>query len=206
MAIKFDFYKLHADHTVPAGSIEWDPETDSASTIAKRETTVLDKIKDKTFVVSPQGPEAAWIMGKPKTGGRRKEYPTAVVKEVHRLFVEDGETINGITFAIYDKFDKLHLKDGNIKSILEGKGGADVEGIDDLRKAAKIKLAAASTGRRKYTDKDKKEWERLHLDEKMSGSAIGKKFGINSSIINGHLREAGVQRNARGRVKAVKTS
>ena len=81
--------------------------------------------------------------------------------------------------------------------------GTDAVGLDELRVKALDLLPAKSNSRRKHSDDDKAEWRRLHTEDGLSGSAIGEKFGINSATINAHLKESGVQRNARGRVKAV---
>ena len=98
------------------------------------------------------------------------------------------------------------LKDNIVKSVLAQERGTDVTGIDELRVKATELMATQTTGRRKHSDDDKAEWRRLHQEEELSGSEIGRKFGINSATINAHLKESGVQRNARGRVKSVVTA
>lgn len=213
--LKFDTYQVGTSSAKHVGSIEWDPDVNSPAEIALRTNKVLEALKNKSLIVSPNGPEAAWIIGKPKQGGRKLEIAPAVVRDVHKLYVEDGVDLKTIPFLIYNAHkdplgEGLVIKDNVVKDILAQKRGVDVTGIDELRETAQAKIGATSSGgkgaRRKYTDADKEEWVRLHVEENMSGSAIGKRFGINSSIINTHLREQNVQRNRRGGVKAVKTA
>ena len=214
-SLKFDTYQIGPNSAKHVGSIEWDPDVDSPAEVALRTNKVLDALKRKDLIVSPNGPEAAWIVGKPKQGGRKLEIAPAVVRDVHKLYVKDGVELKKIPFMIYGAHkdplgEGLVIKEHVVKDILAQKRGVDVTGIDELRETALAKIGAtASSGkgaRRKYTDTDKAEWVRLHLEENMSGSAIGKKLGINSSIINNELRDKGVQRNRRGGVKAVKTA
>ena len=205
--VKFDTYQIETDGATYVGSIEWDPEVDNRTEIVQRTNKVLEALKRKDWIVSPNGEEAAWLMGKPKARGRKVEVPDDVVREIHRLYVVEDMPVATIPLPLYAKFEGIDVKPNSVKKVLNQEIGADVDGIDELREAATIKLGDGSTGgRRKYTEEDKDEWIRLHVEENMSGSAIGKQKGINSATINAHLKKEGVQRNARGRVKAVVTS
>lgn len=210
--LKFDTYQIGTNGATHVGSIEWDPEVDNAATVVQRTNKVLEALKNKDWLVSPNCADAAWIIGQPKKGGRRIVVAPEVVRDVHKLYVEQDEPVAKIPFRIYATHkdangEGLELKDNVIKSILSQERGTDVDGIDDLREMAKAKLGPKGKGaKKKYTDSDRDEWERLHLEENMSGSAIGKKFGINSSIVNTELRKRNVQQNRRGATKKVNTA
>ena len=205
--LKFDFYKIEESGATSAGSISWDPDSDSPTVIAQRQNKVLARTKDKAFVIAPNGPEAAWILGQKKSRGSKVIVAPAVVRRLFELYVDEDMAIGVVNMPIYAEFEGLVIKEPTIRKILKGERDLDVEVDARLREAAKAKLGDGSKGgRRKYTDDDKAEWERLHLEEGLSGSAIGKAKGINSSIINNHLREAGVQRNRRIPLNKVKVS
>lgn len=211
-SLKFDTYQIGTNGATHVGSIEWDPDVDNAATVVQRTNKVLEALKRKDWIVAPNGEEAAWIIGQPKKGGRRIVIAPEVVRDVHKLYVTDGEPIKRIPFLIYAAHkdadgEGLELKDNVISGILRQERGTEVDGIDDLRAAAKAKLGPAGKGaKKKYTDADRDEWQRLHLEENMSGSAIGNKFGINSSIVNTELRKRGVQQNSRGTANKVNTA
>ena len=207
MSIKFDFYKIGESGAASAGSISWDPEADSPTVIAQRQNKVLERAKDKVFVIAPNGPEAAFILGQKKSRGSKVIVAPAVVQRLFELYVDEDMAIGVVNMPIYAEYNGLVIKEPTIRKILKGERDLDVEVDARLREAAKAKLGDGSKGgRRKYTDEDKKEWERLHLEEGLSGSAIGKMLDINSSIINNHLREAGVQRNRRVPLNKVNTA
>ena len=207
-SLKFDTYQIETESATYVGSIEWDPDVDSPVEIAQRTNKVLEALKRKDLIVSPNGEEAAWIIGKPKSRGSKVVVPEAAVAEVFRLYVEEDDAVTTIPLKIYadKRFEGVILQSGTVSKILKGERDQHVEVGDGHREAAKVKLGDGSKGRRKYTEADKEEWVRLHVEENMSGSAIGKKLGINSSIINTELREQNVQRNRRGSVKAVNTA
>ena len=203
-SLKFDFFKTGTTESNHVGSVEWDPATDSVAEIETRKNTVLEYAKDKSVVVSVNGAEAAWVIGQPKRRGRRVTVDPEVVKVVHKLYVNDDVPIQKIVFRVYETFKEgdteegLVLKPEAITAILKQERGLEVEGIDELRKVALEKIEAAKKGRRKYTEKDYERWIDLHVNQDMSGSAIAKMEGINSSIVNALLRKQGVQKNRRG--------
>ena len=200
--LKFDIYNIGSTGANHQETIEWDPDVESVATIERLKATVLEFAKTKNVVISVNGADAAWILGQPKQRGKQVIMDPAVVKAIHRHYV-GGVTIAGIPFRLFDEFkdsdgNGLEFKEGVIKSVLAQKRGLDVEGIDDLRAKVTAMFGDSSKrGRRKHSDKDRAEWVRLHVEEGMSGSAIGKLKKINSSIINSWLREQGVQRNRR---------
>ena len=207
MAIKFDLYKIGENGSTAAGSIGWDPEVDNPTVIAQRQNKVLKLDKDKAFVLAPDNAESAWILGQPKSRGNKVVVAPAIVRRIFELYVDEDMGISVVNMPIYAEFNGTVIKEPTIKKILKGERDLDVEVDARLREAAKAKLGdGVKGGRRKYTDDDKAEWERLHLEEGLSGSAIGKMLDINSSIINNHLREAGVQRNRRTPLNKVKTA
>ena len=202
--VKFDVYKLNESGATVGLPIEWDPEVDSVATVAKKTNEVLNLHKEKNVVLSPNGEEAAFVIGKKKSRGSKVEVPADVVRMVHELYVREGDPVSTIPLKLYAKFETV-FKEPVIKSILAQKRDTDVEGLDELREAAAAKLGAGSKGRRKYTDEIKQSWIDRHLSGE-SGSAIAKAEGINSSVVNQVLRDAGVQQNSRGGAKPVKTN
>ena len=201
--LTFEVFEINKTEATHVDTLSWDPETDSATTIEALKAKVLESAKEKNTVVSVNGPDAAWVLGQKKRRGPRVTVEPEVVKAVHQLYVEEGEPIAKIPFKLYDRFkdaedNGLELKDGVVNAILKQERGVEVEGIDELREKATAMLGAAKKGRRKYTEKDYEEWIRLHVEEEMTGSAIAKKFEINSSVVNALLRERNVQRNRRG--------
>ena len=206
--VKFDVYKLNESGATVGLPIEWDPEVDSAATVAKKTNAVLALRKEKDVVLSPNGEEAAFVLGKKRSRGSKVVVPAEAVRMAHELY-EAGDALSTIPLKLYAKFETI-FKEPVIKSILLQERDTDVEGIDDLREAVAAKLANG-TGRRKYTDEVKQSWIDRHLDGE-SGSQIAKSGGpngeeINSSVVNKHLSDAGVQRNARGSgVKKVNTT
>ena len=202
-SLKFDFFKTGTTKSNHVGSVEWDPATDSVAEIETRKNTVLEYAKDKSVVVSVNGAEAAWVIGQPKRRGRQVTADPEVVKAVHELYVNHEVPTGRIPFQLFDRIkdadgNGLEIKEGIVRSILFQKRGTDVEGLDELRKKALAKIdLVAKVGRRKYDEKDRAEWVRMHVEEDLSGSAIAKKLKINSSIVNAELRKQGVQRNSR---------
>lgn len=201
--VKFDVYNLNETGATVGQSIEWDPEVDSAATVAKLTNEVLSLAKDKSVVLSPNGEEAAYVLGKKKSRGSKVVVPADVVRMAHQLYVVEDDPISTIPLKLYAEFETI-FKEPVIKNILAQKRDTDVDGIDDLREAALSKLGNGSS-RRKYTDEIKQSWIDRHLDGE-SGSQIAKSEGINSSVVNQALREAGVQQNSRGGTKPVKTT
>ena len=208
--LKFDAYQANDINTnaVLVRTIEFDNEVESPATVERLLKEVRELHADKTTHVSCNNELAAWVLLKRRGGGRKVDVPDDVVVDIHKFYVEDNEPIARITFLIFDahKDDEgngLELRENIIKSVLMQERGTEVEGIDDLRPIAAAKVGTGTRGRVKHTEADKAEWVRLHLEEGMSGSAIGKQKGINSATINAHLKKEGVQQNARGRAKKV---
>ena len=208
--LKFDVYEANDLNTnaVLVKTIELDNEVETPATVERLLKEVRELQADKKTHVSCNNEVAAWVLLKPKGGGRRVDVPDEVVVDIHTFYVEDNEPLGRIGFLIFDahKDDEgngLELRENIIKSVLAQERGTDVEGIDDLRTMAAAKLGAGTRGRVKHTEADKAEWVRMHVEDEMSGSAIGKELGINSATINAHLKKEGVQRNSRGRTKKV---
>ncbi len=202
-AYKFDLYKQTDAGTVAAGSIELNTETDSPANVQAELNKVLKLKEDKQTWIAPLNAESAAVLLKPKARGRKVELAADVVKFIHEKFVNDNMDLKLIPFKIHGKFKGLIVKDNIVKSVLAQERGTDVPGLDKLREDAVKLLPTKSNNRRKHSDDDKAEWRHLHTEKGMSGSAIGELKGINSATINAHLKESGVQRNGRGRVKAV---
>lgn len=203
--LKFDVYEANDLNTnaMLVDTIEVDTDDETPVTVEQKLSLVRELHADKKTHVSCNGELAAWVLLKRKTGGRKVEVAPDVVREIHRLYVVEDTPVATIPMPIYAKFKGLVVTTNVINSVLRQERGTDVEDIDDLREAAKAKLATGTKGRQKHSDEDKAEWVRLHLEEEMSGSAIGKQKGINSATINAHLKKEGVQQNSRGRTKQV---
>ena len=203
--LKFDVYEANDLNTnaMLVQTIDVDTEVEAAATVEQKLSLVRELHADKKTHVSCNNELAAWVLLKRKSGGRKVEVAPDVVKRIHEIFVVEGKALGVVNLPIFSEFEGLHLSKNIIESVLKQERGTEVEGIDDLREAAKAKLATGATGRQKHSDEDKEEWVRLHLEENMSGSAIGKQKGINSATINAHLKKVNVQRNSRGRTKEV---
>ena len=208
--LKFDVYEANDLNTnaMLVRTIEFDNEVETPATVERLLKEVRELNADKATYVSANGELAAWALLKRKTGGRKVDVPADVVVDIHKFYVEDDVPLARIGFLIFDEYkddegNGLELRDNIIKSVLTQERGTDVEGIDDLRVMAAAKVGSGTRGRVKHTDADKAEWVRMHVEDDMSGSAIGKELGINSATINAHLKKEGVQRNSRGRTKKV---
>ena len=202
-ALKFDVYRKNDLNAVLAETIEVDTDAEAPATVQQVLNRVNELKADKTAWIAPANDESAWVLlrGK-KRGGRKVEIDPQIVRFAHNEYVNEETPLNTIPMKIYAKFEKV-LRPNVVRDILNQERGTDVDGIDDLRELAKAKLESGTKGRQKHTDEAKAEWVRLHLEENMSGSAIGKRFDINSATINAHLKKEGVQQNSRGRVKQV---
>lgn len=203
-SVKFDVYNLNENGATVGIPIEWDPEVDSVATVAKLTNEVLELRKDKNVVISPNGEEAAYVLGKKKSRGSSVVVPAPVVQRIFELYVEEDQPLSTIKLPLYAEFEGIVVQESTIKKILLGERDSDVEVDADLRKVAAAKLGNGK-GRRKYTDEIKQSWCDRHLAGE-SGSQIAKSEGINSSVVNQALREAGVQQNSRGGTKPVKTT
>ena len=203
--LKFDVYEANEVNTnaMLVRTIELDTETDAPAKVEGLLKEVRELHADKKTHVSVNGELAAWVLLKRKTGGRRVELAPDVVKRIHELYVLEDHSVATINLPIFSEFKGLVVSANISKAVLAQERDLDVEGIDDLRVAAKAKMDSGTTGRQKHSEADKAEWVRLHLEENMSGSAIGKQKGINSATINAHLKKEGVQQNSRGRTKQV---
>ena len=208
--LKFDVYEANDLNTnaVLVRTVEFDNEVETPATAERLLKEVRELQADKKTHVSCNNEVAAWVLLKPKGGGRKLDVPADVVVDIHKFYVEDDEPLARIGFLIYDAHkdeegNGLELRDNIIKSVLMQERGTEVDGIDDLRTMAAAKVGSGTRGRVKHTEDDKAEWVRMHVEDDMSGSAIGKELGINSATINAHLKKEGVQRNARGRTKKV---
>ena len=202
-ALKFDVYRKNDLNAVLDEVIEIDVEAEDPATVQQVLNRVNELKSDKTAWISPANDESAWVLlrGK-KRGGRKGEVDPEIVRFVHNEYVNEETPLNTIAMKIYAKFEKV-LRPNVVRSILDQNRGTDVDGIDDLRELAKAKLETAGKGRQKHSEADKAEWVRMHLEDGMSGSAIGKQLDINSATINAHLKKEGVQQNGRGRIKQV---
>ena len=183
--LKFDIYEANDLNTnaMLVRTIEIDNEVETPATVERLLKEVRELQADKKTHVSCNNEVAAWVLLKRKSGGRRVDVPADVVVDIHRFYVEDDEPLTRIGFLIFDGHkDKdgngLELRDNIIKSVLAQERGTDVEGIDDLRTTAAAKLGSGTKGRVKHTEADKAEWVRMHVEDDMSGSAIGKELGI----------------------------
>ena len=208
--LKFDAYQVNdlSTNAVLVRTIEFDNEVETPATVERLLKEVRELHADKATHVSCNNEVAAYVLLKRKSGGRRVDVPDEVVVDIHKFYVEDNEPISRIGFLLFDAHkdaegNGLELRENIIKSVLMQERGTDVEGIDDLRTMATAKVGSGSKGRVKHTEADKDEWVRMHVEDELSGSAIGKALGINSATINAHLKKEGVQRNARGRTKKV---
>ena len=203
-SVKFAVYNLNETSATLGQTIEWDPEVDNAATVAKLTNEVLELRKSKDVILSPNGEEAAYILGKKKSRGSSVVVPAPVVKRVFELYVEEDQPLSTIKLPLYAEFEGIVVQESTIKKILLGERDSDVEVDADLREAAAAKLGNGK-GRRKYTDEIKQSWCDRHLAGE-SGSQIAKSEGINSSVVNQALRDAGVQQNSRGGTKPVTTT
>ena len=203
--LKFDVYEANELNTnaMLVRTIEFDTETEAPATTEELLKEVRELNESKQTHVSCNNEVAAFVLLKRKKGGRKVEVAPDVVKEIHRLYVVDGLAAATIPMPIFATFKGLVVSVNVVKSILAQERETEVTGIDDLRDTAAAKIMAGTKARVKHTDEDKEEWVRLHLEEGLSGSAIGKQKGINSATINAHLKKEGVQQNSRGRTKQV---
>ncbi len=206
LTVKYDLYERNDDGVVAAGSVDLSTETHSPAIVQAAVNDMIELNKNKKYHVAALNVETAAVLLKPKVGGRKVELEPDVVKFIHEKFVNDNVDLKVIPFKVHNKFEGLLVKDNIVKSVLAQERGTDVAGIDELREQAVKLLPAQSNNRRKYSDDDKAEWRRMHTEDGWSGFRIGKELGINSATINAHLKESGVQRNGRGRVKAVVTN
>ena len=203
-ALKFDIYRKFDGNADLEETIEINTETEAPATVQQVLNRVVEFKADKDVWIAPHDALAAYVLLKgKKRGGRKVEVDPDIVRFIHEQYVYEEVAINTIPMMVFAKFNQKVLTSNVVRSILDQERGTDVDGIDDLRVSAKAKLASGGKGRQKHTEADKAEWVRLHLEEQMSGSAIGKKFDINSATINAHLKKEGVQQNSRGRIKEV---
>ena len=202
--LKFDTYRINATGTGTehVGCVEFDTEVEAAIDQQRIVNRVLELNKDKDVLIAPNCAEAAWVLQKPKQRGRKKEVPAHVNKFIHERRVIHEDPIKRIPMLVFAKFDELELSEEIVKACLNQERDTDAEGFDELRVRA-LEMKGTKGARRKHTDEDKDEWVRMHVEEGMSGSDIGRELGINNATINAELSKRGVQRNSRGRVRAV---
>ena len=198
--LKFDAFRVNEakDGCITVERIEFDTDVESAGDQQRMINDVLELHKDKNIHVAPHCNESAWVLMKRKTRGIRVEVAPEVVKFVHERYVNFNDAFARIPLEVYKEFG-LELSENIIKAILKQDRDTEVPGFNDLRTVA-ANMSATRT-RRKYSDEDKEEWVRLHVEDGLSGTEIAKEYGINNAVVNGHLNKVGVQRNGRGRKK-----
>ena len=199
--LTFDIYRINKDNAVLDETMEFDTETTDAVEQNRVTEAVRELNKDNKVLVSPNNELAAWVLGKPSRRGRKATVSPEVVRFIHEQHVNEEVPIANIPMRIFAKFEGLELSNNIVKAVLNQERDTDVDGIDDLREAATA-LKNNRKGNRKHSDETKAEWVRLYEEENMSGSAIAKRYELNSATVNAHLKKVGVQRNGRGRPKS----